>query len=227
MLAELELNIAQGHRQRLRQKFLNDKLSDSEELELLLAYVIPRRDVKLLARNLLKKYGNLYQILTASIADLESNNGIGNNVAIFIKLLSKIMMSSYTECMKNSPVFYDEVVIFNYCKLLMDNKNIEEFHVLYLDNSKHLIRDVLHSCGTIDWAAVYPREILKTALNLNADSVILLHNHPASDSLFSAQDIKLTNTIQDLLQPMNITVYDHFLISGGKIYSAKNLHLIK
>lgn len=222
-----DLDFHLGHRERLRQKFLDNKLADYEKLELLLGFVIPRRDVRPLARGLLAKFGGISQILTAPIEKLTEYKGIGKNTAIFIKLIHSIMISGYKAHLDETPAFHDDKILANYCKLLLSGKNVEEFHVLYFDSRMHLLADDLHSVGTIDWTAVYPREIVKRALDVNAKYVLLLHNHPTPNTSFSSDDIRLTTQVQEVLKPLDIDLYDHYVVSGGIVYSARNLFLLK
>lgn len=222
-----DLSFRSGHRERLRQKFLDDKLADYELLELLLSFAIPRRDVRPLARGLINKFGGVYQVITAPIESLNSFNGIGRNTAVFIKAIHKIMVAGYKSNLDNITIFHNEKILVNYCLLLMSGKTKEEIHILYLDGEMRLLADDLHSVGTVDWAAAYPREILKRALELNAKSIVMLHNHPASNTSFSTEDIDLTEKIKNLLATVDISVHDHYLVSGGIVYSARNLFLLK
>ncbi len=226
-MKEEDLNFHLGHRERLRQKFLDNKLTDYELLELLLSFVIPRKDVRPLARGMLVKFGSIYQILTASIDSLMEYSGIGKNTAIFIKAIHQIMITGYKTCLTSSPIFHNDKILSNYCSLLLNGKTIEEFHILYLNSERRLLSDDLHSVGTIDWAAVYPREMIKRALDLNAKSVVLLHNHPTPNTSFSSEDIEITTNIKNMLEPLGIELYDHYVVSGGIIYSARNLFLLK
>lgn len=222
-----DLYFHSGHRERLRQKFLEDKLADYELLELLLSFVIPRRDVRPLARGLIAKFGGIYQVLTAPIDDLMEFKGVGRNTAIFIKAIHKVMMVGYKSNLDKVTIFHNEKILTNYCLLLMSGKTKEEIHILYMDEDKRLLADDLHSIGTVDWAAAYPREILKRALNLNAKSIVLVHNHPKPNTSFSMDDIELTERIKDLLATVNIEVHDHYVVSGGIVYSARNMFLLK
>jgi len=216
-----------GHRTRLREKFLQNKLADYELLELLLSYSIPRVDVKPLSRQLLNTYGGLHQILSAPIKSLISNKGIKENTAVLIKLIYQIMILDYKNHMDSTPIFHDYKKLSEYCKLLLSGKKIEEFHILYLDDNYRLLSDDLHSSGTIDWAAVYTREIVKRALEINAHSVVLLHNHPISGKSFSTEDIEITSSVKNILSGVGIQLFDHLLVSGDIVYSAKNMFLIK
>lgn len=222
-----DLDFRLGHRERLRQKFMDNKLTDYEQVELLLSFVIPRRDVRLLARGLLTKFGGISQILTAPIEKLIEYKGLGKNTAIFIKLINQIMVVGYKEQLNKQAVYLNEKIITNYCNSLLAGKTVEEFHVLYLNDEKKLLSDDLHSTGTSDWVAVYTREIVKRALELNARCVILLHNHPTPNTSFSSEDIELTMQVKDALVPLDIELYDHYVVSGGIIYSARNMFLLK
>lgn len=222
-----DLSFRVGHRERLRQKFLDDKLTDYELLELLLSFVIPRRDVRPLARGLIEKFGGIYQVITAPIESLTAFKGIGRNTAIFIKSIHKIMIAGYKSNLGNATIFHNEKVLTNYCLLLMTGKTKEEIHILYLDEDKRLLADDLHSIGTVDWAAAYPREILKRALELNAKSIVMLHNHPKPNTSFSMDDIELTERVRALLATVDIDVHDHYVVSGGIVYSARNMFLLK
>lgn len=224
---EKDLSFRVGHRERLRQKFLDDKLTDYELLEMLLGFVIPRRDVRPLARGLIEQFGSVYQVITAPIDSLIAFKGVGRNTAIFIKSIHKIMLAGYKSNLDKVTIFHNEKILTNYCLLLMAGKTKEEIHILYLDEDNRLLADDLHSVGTVDWAAAYPREILKRALELNAKSIVMLHNHPKPNTSFSVDDIELTERVRDLLSTVDIDVHDHYVVSGGIVYSARNMFLLK
>ena len=219
-------SLQEGHRARLRQKFLDGKLSDYEILELLLTYVIPRRDVRTLSRQLHKKYGNIHQVLSAPMEDLIKNEGIKENTATFFKLIHEITTIDYKIALDKRPIFHNYEKLENYCKILLGTKTIEEFHVFYLDGQLKLIEDQLHSTGTVNYAAVYVREIAKRALELSARSIVMVHNHPTANMAFSSEDIATTKDVACVLKKLDIDVYDHLLVSGDVIYSARNLHLL-
>lgn len=227
MIKNEELQSLQsGHRARLRQKFLDNQLKDYEILELLLTYAIPRRDVRTLSRQLYKKYGSIHNILAAPVESLMDNEGIKENTATFFKVIHKLMEMEYKIALDSSPIFYNFEKLENFCRILLSGKTVEEFHVLYLDSQYKLIKDKLHSSGTIDWAAVYVREIVKDALDLNAASIVLLHNHPGSCNSFSEQDVSITTELENALSKLKITLYDHLLVSDNIVYSARNMHLL-
>ena len=219
-------SLQSGHRARLREKFLEGKLTDYEILELLLTYAIPRRDVRTLSRQLFKKYGSIHAVLSAPMESLLENEGIKENTATFFKVIHKLMELEYKMVLDTSPIFHNYEKLENYCKILLSGKTVEEFHVFYLDDQYRLIKDDLHSSGTIDWAAVYIREIVKKALDLNAYSIVMLHNHPSGHSSFSSQDIMITQELENALQQLGIKLYDHLLLSGNIVYSARNMRLL-
>ena len=227
MIKDKDLQSLQcGHRTRLRKKFLDGQLAEYEILELLLTYAIPRCDVRPLARRLYNKYGNIHRLLSAPSESLIENDGVKENTAVLLKLIYNIKLSEYKQVLTEQPIFHNTEKLINYCKMLLSDKPIEEFHVFYLDNKFALILDDLHSSGTVNWTAVYIREIVKKALDLNARSIVLLHNHPSGDTSFSSQDIQMTQELESALNKLDIGLYDHFLVSGNVFYSARNLHLL-
>lgn len=219
-------SLQQGHRARLRQKFLDGQLTEYEILELLLTYAIPRRDVRTLSRQLYKKYGSIHHLISSPFESLLENDGIKENTATFFKLIHKLMEIEYKTTLDTNPIFHNFEKLENYCKILLSGKSVEEFHVFYLDGQYKLISDELHSSGTVDWAAVYVREIVKRALDLNARSIVMLHNHPTAYTSFSTQDIEITIELANALDKLGIQLYDHLLVSGDVIYSARNMHLL-
>ena len=219
-------NFYAGHRDRLREKFLSNQLADYEKLELLLGYAIPRRDVRPLARNLIKQFGSVYNVLTAPIDDLIVVKGIGRNTAIFLKLVQQMMQIGYKSQLKDKPVFHNESILHNYCRVILSGKLIEEMHVLYLDSELRLIADDVHTTGTVDNSAVYPREIARRALQLNARSVVLVHNHPTSINSFSQDDVDRTTLVQSILASLDIKLYDHVLVVNNSVYSMRAMHLL-
>ena len=226
-MPDKDKNFYAGHRDRLRAKFLDEYLADYEKLELLLAYAIPRRDVRPLARSLVKQFGSVYQVLLAPIDKLVACDGIGHNTAVFIKLVHEMTTIDYKGQMQNTPIFHNENILHNYCRLILLGKTVEELHILYLDNNLKLIADEIHTKGTVDTSAVYSREIAKRALELNARSIVMVHNHPTSINAFSEADIEITTQVKSVLAGLGIELYDHFLVANDLVYSARQMHLIK
>lgn len=225
-MADKDSKFHNGHRERLRQKFLDDKLAEYEKLELMLGYVVLRRDVRPLAHALINKFGSLGQVLTASFDELIAFPGVGRNIAIFLKLVHQIVLDGYRTHMDIRPIFHDINILKNYCKWALANKDVEEFHVLYLDSEYHLIQDETHSVGTFNSASVYVREIVKHALKLNSTIIVLVHNHPTTDCTFSQTDIASTEEISKIFNSLDITLYDHILVSKYSVYSARDYGFI-
>lgn len=223
---ESDLSLRAGHRERLRQNFLDGNLAKYEILELLLSYAIPRRDVRPLARMLFKKFGGMFPILSASIDDLCKIPGMGRNTAIFIKTIQQVMLEGYRSQARESNIFQTREHFENYCKLMLGGKSIEEMHVLYLDVDHRLIEDQLHSIGSNNDAAVYSTEIVKRAMILNARFVVLIHNHPRAQTSFSKEDNAVTQDVMQKLKIVGIELYDHFVVSGGILYSMRDYSLI-
>ena len=213
-----DLSFHAGHRERLRQNFLDDKLAKYETLELLLSYAIPRRDVRPLARMLFNRFGGVYPILCASIDDLCRVRGMGRNTAIFIKVVHKILVDGYECKFKDSTILHNREQVANYCQLKVGHKCIEEVHVLYLDNVGRILENQLHSTGTYDESSVYQMEIVKHAIALGATGVILIHNHPKPMMSFSDADIAVTDLLKKKLETVGIKLLEHFLISGDIMY---------
>jgi len=216
-----------GHRARLREKFARHKIMDCEVFELLLTYAIPRRDVKLIAKRLLAKYGTLHGVLVATQEELIEIDGVGFNTAIFIKAVYEAMIQDYKYYLNGKFVLMNQEILYKYSRLILADKSIEEFHVLYFDKYQRLIVDDLHSSGTSDATVVYPREILKRALNIVAEHVVLLHNHPDGSEFFSIQDIQLTMELRGILVSVGLSLFDHLLVCGDKVVSAMATNILR
>ncbi len=223
----LELSLRAGHRDRLRQKFLDGELATYEIFELILGYAIPRKDVRPLARMLYKKFGGTFPILCASIEDLEKIPGLGHNTAIFIKAMQKILIDGYKSSAAERPIFHNMEQFHNYAKLMLGGRPTEEMHVLYLDKNLHLLKDELHSTGTVDCTVLYDKEVVKNALDMDAKFVALIHNHPIPGMGFSQEDVDLTKRLKEALLNVRIQLFDHFVVSGGIVYSLNDSFLLK
>lgn len=210
-----------GHRQRLRDKFVRTELADHELLELMLCYAIPRCDTRRQAHRLLEKYGGIYQILSAPLESLESVPGMGESSAILFKAAHQAMIRGYRHILSENSIYYDEKALLNYCRLEVGGLPVEELHILYLNQENFLLLDDKHSTGTIDESAVYPREIIKIALELEARKIVMVHNHPTPGKSFSRPDIDMTLRLQPILANIGIELVDHYVVSGGIVYSAR------
>lgn len=214
-----------GHRQRLKEKLLTvgkEGLSDYELMELLLMVAIPRIDVKPLAKELLAKFGSYSNVIYAEPSELVKVKGIKENTVAVFKTVEASVVKTLESDMKEKNIINNWEKLLNYCLANVSNNNIEEFRVLYLNTKFHLIKDEMQQKGTINYAAVYPREIVKKALELNAHSIIMIHNHPSGDATPSMADVDITQKIKKALSPLGIAIHDHIIFAkGGENYSFK------
>ncbi|WP_375327049.1 RadC family protein [Candidatus Tisiphia endosymbiont of Nemotelus uliginosus] len=217
-----------GHRQRLKQR-LNcspDNLLDYELLELILFLVIPRRDVKPLAKELMEKFGDFSGLLNSNKEKLLSVKGTNENLYINFIILRELINRMLKQKVIKQNIISSWSVLIDYLKTVMGSLQLEQFRVLFLNKKNILLADEILSHGTIDQAAIYPREIIKRALFNEASAIILVHNHPSGNSKPSNTDILLTNTIVKTCAHMNILVHDHVIIAGNEYFSFKSNMLL-
>lgn len=204
-----------GHRQRLRDRFMESgasALADYELLELVLFRAIPRRDVKPLAKALIKRFGSFAETAVARPERLREIEGLGEAAIVEIKLAEAVatrLARGKIEARQTLSSFID---VLDYCRTAMAYADREEFRVLFLDKRNALIADEVQGVGTIDHTPVYPREIIRRALELGASALILAHNHPSGDPTPSAADIRMTKDIVAIAEPFGITVHDHLIV---------------
>lgn len=218
-----------GHRERLRARYRQQgetALADYEILELLLFRLIPRRDTKPIAKALLDRFGTLAGVFGAPPALLQEVNGIGEAVAVDLKLIATVSQRTLKSELRNKQVLGSWSSVINYCHAAMAHESREQFRLLFLDKRNVLIADEVQGHGTIDHTPVYPREVVKRALELSATALILVHNHPSGDPTPSRADIDMTKTIIDTAKPLGITVHDHIIIGKDGHASLKGLRLI-
>jgi len=203
------------HRKRLRTRFMDGgaaALPDYELLELILFRAIPRRDVKPLARALLDKFDDFNGVISAPVDILRSLADVGEATITELKIIEAAAHRLSQSQVLNKPVLSSWDALLNYCQIAMAHKEIEQFRVFYLDRKNVLIADEEQSRGTVNHVPVYPREIIKRALTLNASAFILVHNHPSGDPTPSQADIDMTKTIHDAATVMELTLHDHLII---------------
>lgn len=212
------------HRKRLRERFLTGgagAVPDYELLELILFRAIPRQDVKPLARALIDHFGDFNRVLSAPLTHLLKIKGVGDAAALEIKIIeASAHRLSRAKIMKRHVVSSWGALI-DYCHTVMAHRDTEQFRVLYLDTKNTLIADESQAQGTIDHVPVYPREVVKRALDLNAAAIILVHNHPSGDPAPSQADIDMTNQIADAANALQITLHDHLIIGKSQEFSFK------
>ena len=217
-------------RDRLRERFLKsgvDGVQDYELLEMILFAAIPRRDVKPLAKDLLKEFGSISGILTASITDLQKVKGLSENAAILFKTVQALAQKMLWADIEKQPVLSSWQKLLDYCHVAMAHEKREHFRVLFLNRKNQLMADEVQQTGTVDQAAVYPREVVKRALDLGATAIILVHNHPSGDPTPSKADIDMTLEIARAAATMDILVHDHLIISRNGHTSLKSLGLLQ
>ncbi len=219
-----------GHRKRLRERLRRGgyvALQDYELLELILFRALPRGDVKPLARNLLAQFGDPSGVLSATEARLLEVTGIGQEVITEFRLIEAVALNFGQSRIMHKPALANWNQMISYCRTKIAEKNKEEFHVLFLDKKNHIIADEMMGSGTVDHAPVYPREVIKRALELSASALILVHNHPSGDPTPSKADIDMTNKLYTLADQFNIVIHDHLIIGRVNEVSFKNLGLLE
>ncbi len=218
-----------GHRQRLRKRFLTsgpDALPDYELLELLLFQAKPRSDVKPLAKRLIKHFGSFASVLSASRARLTEVEGVGEATVAAIKVAEAAALRLSQGQLLNRPVLSSWQALLDYCQAAMSHKDSELFRILFLDRKNTLIADEIQQSGTVGHAPVYPRGVVKRALELGASAVILIHNHPNGDPTPSEADISITEEIVAAGKSLSIAVHDHLIIGKGGHASFKSMGLL-
>jgi DNA repair protein RadC len=218
-----------GHRERLRERFREagaDALSDYELLEAVLFRAQPRRDVKPLAKTLIATFGSFAEVISAPVARLAEVKGLGDATITELKLVQAAASRLVRGQVKKRPVLSSWSAVLDYCRAAQAFADREQFRVLFLDKRNQLIADELQQVGTIDHTPVYPREVVKRALELSATAIILVHNHPSGDPTPSRADIQMTQQIIAVANPLGISVHDHIIVGKEGHASLKGLKLI-
>ncbi|MFZ0558756.1 MAG: DNA repair protein RadC [Methylovirgula sp.] len=218
-----------GHRERLRERFMKaggKALADYELLELVLFRAIPRRDIKALAKALLARFGSFAEVVAARPERLKEIEGLGAAAIVELKIVAEAAKRFAKVKIEKRSSMGSFSAVLDYCRTAMAFLDREEFRILFLDKKNGLIADEVQSIGTVDHAPVYPREIMRRALELNATALILVHNHPSGEPSPSTIDIQLTNQIVALGKSLNVAVHDHLIIGREGFASFKGLQLI-
>ncbi|MDI7924226.1 RadC family protein [Ferirhizobium litorale] len=218
-----------GHRDRLRNRYRENgetALADYEILELLLFRLIPRRDTKPIAKALLQRFGTLAGVFGAPPALLQEVSGIGEAVALDLKLVATVASRMLKSEIRDKTILSSWSSVIAYCHAAMAHETREQFRILFLDKKNALIADEVQGQGTIDHTPVYPREVVRRALELSASAIILVHNHPSGDPTPSRADIDMTQLIISTAKPLGITVHDHIIIGKEGHVSFRSLKLI-
>ena len=222
-------NNAKGHRERVRKKFLENGfngLEDYEVLELLLFYVIPRKDTKAIAKELIKKFKTLANVLKADTLELKTVNGLGDVAITFLKMMGALPEKIYEDKLKNQKLIKDDrnkitdkEVLLSFLRNKIGYEDVEKFYVIYLSSSNEVIAFEESSSGTLDRSSIYPREIYKRVIMENAKSIIIAHNHPSGNTCPSKCDIDITNEIVKGLKNFGALLLEHIIITRDSYFS--------
>ena len=222
-------NNAKGHRERVRKKFLENGfngLEDYEILELLLFYVIPRKDTKAIAKELIKKFKTLANVLKADTLELKTINGLGDMAITFLKMIGALPARIYKDELKNQKLIKDDKnkitdkeVLLSFLRNKIGYEDVEKFYVIYLSSSNEVIAFEESSSGTLDRSSIYPREIYKRVIMENAKSIIIAHNHPSGNTCPSKCDIDITNEIAKGLKNFGALLLEHIIITRDSYFS--------
>ena len=218
-----------GHRERLRERFHDagpDALSDYELLEMVLFTAKAQGDVKPLAKTLLKTFGSFAEVVHAPEARLREVKGVGDRTITELKLIAAAAGRIAKGQLKARTLLSSWNDVIDYCRTTMAFADKEQFRVLFLDKRNQLIADEVQQTGTVDHTPVYPREVIKRALELSATAILLVHNHPSGDPTPSQADVQMTRAIIDIAGPLGISVHDHIIVGKHGHASLKGLKLI-
>ena len=219
----------EGHRKRLRERFLKSgekTVPDYELIELLLFGVIPRGDVKPVAKKLLQNCKNLSGLLQADREKLKSIPGVGEATIAVIKAVHEIACRFIKEEVISQPVFQSWQAVIDYCRARMSHLTVEQFRLLFLDQKNKIIADEIQQQGTISSTPIFPREVVKRTLELGASSLIMVHNHPSGDPTPSQADIDITRRVIKAAKELEIQVLDHLIIGRFGHISLREKKLI-
>ncbi|WP_284263118.1 RadC family protein [Roseicyclus amphidinii] len=214
-----------AHRDRLRRRFTEggaDAVPEYELLEMILYRAIPRGDTKPLAKRLLKRFGDLNHVLAAPPPRLKEVEGVGERVIFELKLTEAVGHRMARAKVLKKPLLGSWDALLDYCQTAMAHRDLEQFRVLYLDRKNVLIADEAQADGTVDHVPVYPREVVKRALELNASALILVHNHPSGDPAPSRADIDMTYAIRDAAEVLGLVLHDHLVIGKARHVSFRS-----
>ncbi len=218
-----------GHRARLRERFLKSgggALADYELLELLLFQALPRGDTKPLAKELIRRFGSYAEVLSAEADALREVDGVGDAVVAALKTVRAAALRLMHDELMGKPVLGSWQALLDYCRAAMAREKTEQFRLLYLNRKNALIADEVQQRGTVDQTAVYPREVVKRALELGATAIIMVHNHPSGDPTPSRGDIDMTNQVKEAGEKLGIVLHDHIVIARGGASSFKSMGLL-
>ena len=220
---------SEGHRQRLRDKFLNSSLEgfhDYEIIELLLTLGTPRKDCKQSAKEALMKFGTLKAVLEADAVDLKTVRGIGDKNVFGLKIAQAVARRYLADRVVDKDFIRSSKEVLEYLQHNLRDKNREVFMVIYLNGRNQIIKMEEVFEGTLSTSAVYPREVVKRALDNEAAALVFVHNHPSGNPNPSKEDLAITNKLKEASQSIDVVVHDHLIIAGNEVYSFADHGLI-
>ncbi len=218
-----------GHRERLKDRFRNggaDAVPDYELLEMVLYRAIRRGDTKPIAKLLLARFGTFAEVISAEPERLMEVKGVGEGIVTELKIVHAAAMRLMRGQVINRHVLTTWTAIIEYVRAAMAFADIEQFRVLYLDKKNQLIADEVQQEGTVDHTPVYPREVVKRALELGASAIVLVHNHPSGDPTPSMADVEMTKKVIDAGQRLGVLVHDHIIVGRKGHTSFRQSQLI-
>lgn len=216
-----------GHRERLRRRFLlggGRDMPDYELLELLLTIAIPRRDVKPLAKELIRKFGSFAEVVNAPLEELMLVKGVKENTAAVLRIVRECSVRSSWQSLRgmDAPVISDFDAMVDYCRSAMAYQTVEEFRIIFLNSKLYVIGEEIQQRGTVDQVAIHPREVIKSAMMHGASAMILVHNHPSGIVTPSKADMEITKRIKEAAEAVSIRLFDHLIINKSSVYSFHN-----
>jgi DNA repair protein RadC len=220
---------AEGHRERMRTKLLDagpDAVLDHELLEMVLFIALPRRDTKLIAKTLLARFGSFANVIAAPVNDLRGIEGIGDAGAAALKTVHAAALRLTRPEPKKQPLLNNWDALIDYLKAAISREPIEQFRVLFLDTRNRLIADEPQARGTVNHTPVYPREVVRRALEHQATALILVHNHPSGDPTPSRDDIEMTHEVKEAANALSIVLHDHIIVGNGSWLSFRREGLL-
>jgi len=219
-----------GHRERLREKFLEqgpDALADYEIIELLLTLARPRIDCKPIAKALLKQFGTLPALMAANPDTLRSVDGVGDSTVVALKLVQAAAQRMLKREVLDKPVLDSWNKVLDYCHSVMAHQREEQLRLFFLDGRNSLVADEMQSKGTVNHTPLYVREVVKRALELGASALIMAHNHPTGDPSPSRDDIALTREVRNALKAVGVSLHDHVIIGRKGHVSLRSMNVIE
>jgi DNA repair protein RadC len=212
----------------MRKKFAHNRggILDYELLELLMFSVLPRKDTKKIAKDLLQRFGSLREVIFTKYSDLKSVEGIGDVAATLLNVIHEILNRIYLEKISESSIISSSSHVIDYYKTAFANTKQEQLRIMFLNNKNRLLAEEILQVGTINQMAIYPREIMHRALDRGASAIIMVHNHPSGDPQPSKQDVITTKMVKDIAQKLDIMLLDHIIIGKNSSKSLKELGMI-